>query len=215
MEEVVNKARRNVLEMFQGLKPVLGESRVMLADFDVIIIPAGAMVENLFNIGELLGEQAAKQIGYIYGRGTGKVFCELVARYFKLDEPLLKGTHGPLVFIASGMGFVDRLRVDVNIAEGRFSLLWESPNSIFARYYLEHRPAGIKPPVCEFFAGFSAGWWEAASGIELQARELWCAAEGKPACRFIISTPKELYRETINPENLKPTEEYQVSRLRF
>ena len=135
-------------------------------------------METILRITQVLGEGGANLVAYPYGKGIGETICKLVSEYLKLEELMLQGTHGPFVFMASGLGFVDRLRPDINLDERRFFILWESPNSIFAEYYKKHKPSGVKPPVCGFFAGYSAGWWQAPTGLELDSREIRCAAEG-------------------------------------
>ena len=214
MEELASFAKRNISSLFNEIRIEKEEARVWLSDIPVTIMPIDSIVRSLFTTARILGEEGAKLVTYEIGKETGFLMALQVVNKFNLVNNVVERIlHGPLLFEASGLGHVNLLKLN---AEEDFLILWESPNSVFAEAYIRKGIKEVTPPLCNFYAGYSAGWCEACVNIPLEAREVWCRAEeGRDSCRFVISHPQKLYEHMKNPENLKPSTEYSLVRVRF
>lgn len=64
----------------------------------------------------------------------------------------------------------------------------------FAELFLSQKRDARDRPVDALVTGALAGMLSHASGVEMAACELACAACGQPSCRFVIALPKRLER---------------------
>ena len=215
LEDFIKLARENVIKMFDEFKAERGDARLLIAGHPVTIVPTDGIVEMLFTSAKTFGDMGARVFTYLIGKGMGYKMAQHLISRFNLKDPMERIIHGALFFEAAGLGLVDLLKID--LTNGEPFILWESPNSVFAEAPLNESNEEVKPPLCYFCAGYSAGWCEASMGIRLDAGEVWCKAEKeREACRFIICKSEKLYREEINQENLKPATEYRdVIKLRI
>ena len=213
MEEIVKKAVENITDFMASIDLMLDQARIKIKERNILMMPAKSVISMMKSIAEITGERAARQVTYRFGKSAGIEIAKAVFEIYDLKDKLARIIHGSVIFAASGVGFVDILTF--KLENDYFESLWECPNSVFVDEFIKGKIEGFNPPVCEFLAGYSAGWIQESTGIQLDAVEIWCRAQGKDKCRFIIAPPKDLYTAKTNPENLKPTFQYKVTEVRL
>ena len=213
MEDIVRRASENIRSLVSRLNVKLEDARVSIGGGNVLLLPAASAVRNIENVAMLLGDKAARKVTYLYGKSAAEETARILFEVLKIEDPLERIIHGPLIFSASGIGSADLLTFKFDGTY--FESLWECPNSVFVEEYMRGKFKMLKPPLCDFLAGYSAGWIQSATGIKLDTIEVWCRAQGKENCRFLVAPPAMLYKLKSLPENLKPSSEYQTVRVRF
>jgi hypothetical protein len=176
------------------------------------LVPTHVLARDLPNeVESLLGRPVAAvvmaRIGQLIGRAQAEAF--FADRGLETAEWRYRMVRGPMYFAWAGFGDVDLLLWDA-VTDQDFTILWESDNSFSAGEALND---GHRSRCCHMQAGYAAGWNSAATGLQLEAREIACRAEGVSHCRFILGPAEGFEDRLLDPRFHRPTREYDVMRI--
>lgn len=176
------------------------------------LVPTHVLAKDLPNeLEALLGRSAAAvvmaRIGRLIGHAQAEAF--FADNGAEGDEWLHRMIRGPMHFAWAGFGDVDLLMLDV-VSDQDFTILWESDNSFGAGEALSDGDRGRS---CHMQAGYAAGWNSAATGLQLEAREIACRAEGVSHCRFILAPADGFEDRLCEPRFHRPTRQYDAMRI--
>ena len=184
--QLLRAITQNVRAYFQRIDPRPQEGRCRISGVDYLLLRTEGLVSAAKEIGRLFGERMVRLALYTLAREMARLDARDLLSRFQVTDPLERILYGPLTFAFSGIGRVYLVRFDPEMKEG-WLLDWLSPDSVYVDY------AGPSPlPVCEFLAGYSAGWCSESLGVELATKEIYCRAQGRSHCRFLIARPSRL-----------------------
>jgi len=62
------------------------------------MIPASAITRTILYVAETVGEPAARQMSYQFGKVISKEMAKVVFEAYKIEDPMERLVHGPLTF---------------------------------------------------------------------------------------------------------------------
>jgi len=126
-------------------------------------------------------------IAFIAGRNDAISFHKTTG----VEDPVARLSAGPVHFSYAGWARVHIFGISRPEPDPSYRLCYDHPNSFEADAWCARVDAGEieapAHPVCAMSAGYSAGWCSESFGIPLEARELFCRAQGAPCCRFVMA----------------------------
>ena len=179
------KAQDYVSQFFgkESRDPTKGEIRIGGQRY--VLLSAISLPAIRKEVSKTLGEDTANMIIYNIGKACGMHDAKVYIKAMNVTDPMDKLSAGPIQFSYRGFAFVNLFPECRPSADENCFFIYDHPNS----FELEPLDGAEKPtkPVCNFNAGYSAGFVTTSFGIPVEAREIMCKAMGGKACRFVMA----------------------------
>lgn len=137
------------------------------------------------------GDEAAREFIYNTAREIGHSDSQSFAERMQVPVGPDRLAAGPIHFAHAGWALVDILPDSVPATDASYFLHYKHPNT-FESEVARKRGQRSSTCICDFSAGYSAGWCSAAFGIDVHGREIRCLARGDASCEFIMAPSDEL-----------------------
>ncbi len=158
-----------------------------------LLVRADSLSNAFFrSLEDSFGPDIAKRFMYQFAKTIGGNDAQYFEIKMNLTDAFEKFAAGPVHFSFSGWAFVEILPESVISSDENFCLIYNHPNTFESETYIERFGKSAKEPLCVFSAGYSTGWCSQAFGMELDAKEIMCIAQGDSYCRFIMAPPHRL-----------------------
>ena len=208
MERIIATAMKRVKDYFSRLGAEPSKGYIHLAGGLYLLVRTQGLAKVYVRFAKELGRAACNLLLYQLGYNIARDECRQVSSFYGIDSPLEKMVMGPLFFAYIGWGTVEILKANFVQSED-FVLLWEAPQSSYAKTYKEEL-GEAEHPVCYMLAGYSAGWCSEAFNLPLETREIFCSAAGSERCRFLTAHQTKI-RELLEEDWIhKPRSEFKA-----
>ncbi len=180
-------------ELASRLRFSYDHGRIWLGETRMILLHSAAMASLRKELIDSLGTERARGVLTRTGYASGARDAELARRLYPnaSDSDLLG--MGPQLHTLEGIVTARTVRLDINIAEGRFYGEWLWDNSFEADL---HRDIfGLETePACWMQTGYAFGYSSTVMGRPILYKETECRACGAHACR-IVGKPAEEWED--------------------
>ena len=199
-EKLFLKAEQSMETFFTGVerKPETGTltisgERYILARAATFSVELRKLLERQY------GRIAAEKLSYNLGRAAGIKDAEFFMEKLGLQPGPEALSAGPVHFAYVGWASVDIFPESNPTTDENFYLIYDHPYAFEAEAY---KREGIVTdrPVCLMNAGYSSGWCQTAFGIELEAREISCRANGDDQCIFVMAHRSKIHEKVIQAQ---------------
>lgn len=189
---VFAEAERRVGEFFAGMERDPSKGIINIAGDRYILVRGDSIFTALrekmtADFGSAVAEAFLYDLAKTVGRGDARRFSEKLG----LSDPIHKLSAGPVHFSHTGWAFVEILPESRPSPDQDYLLVYDHPNTFESASYAARGKKSDRP-VCLFSAGYSAGWCSHSFGLELDAREVACIAQGDARCRFVMAPSRRL-----------------------
>ena len=176
-------------ELASRLRFSYDHGRIWLGETRMILLHSAAMAALRKELFDSLGSERARGVLMRTGYASGARDAELARKlYPNVSDPDLLGL-GPQLHTLEGIVTARTVRLDIDIAAGRFYGEWLWDNSFEAD--LHRDMFGLDPePSCWMQTGYAFGYSSTVMGRSIVYKEVECRACGADACR-IIGKPAE------------------------
>lgn len=137
------------------------------------------------------GDELASKIRYRLAKSLGSRDAKHYLQRLDVADPMMRVALGPVHFAFVGWASVEMLPESQVQSDEDCLLLYRHGSSFEADAYLNSGRA-VEETVCCMNAGYSAGWVQAAVGVEMDATEVTCRARGDQHCSFVMAHPGKL-----------------------
>lgn len=186
------KADEYVFSLFKEFEQNPEKGTIRVGGERYILIRGESLFAALFDqLENVFGGDQAQEFIYNMARVIGKSDCKAFAKNRNVVAPPEKLSAGPVHFAYSGWAFVNIFNSSRPAPDDTYFLHYEHPNTFESEIY-KAKGRKAEKPVCQFSAGYSAGWCSEAFGIEVHAREIKCIAAGDDRCEFIMAPFEKL-----------------------
>lgn len=168
----------------RGIIEIAGDRYILVRGESIFSVLREKMTADF---GPAVAESFLYDLAKTIGRGDARKFSEKMG----LSDPIHKLSAGPVHFSHTGWAFVDILPESRPSPDDEYLLVYDHPNTFESANYSGGRKKSDQP-VCLFSAGYSAGWCSHSFGLELDAREVRCIAQGDKQCRFVMAPSRRL-----------------------
>jgi hypothetical protein len=211
ISQLLGSATREMREYQASLRRDPKHALISVGGLRHALIPTCVLARDLPReldavVGQHAGRMVMSQVGRVIGRAQAEAF--FADRGSVADEATFRVLCGPMYLAWAGYGDVDILLWETS--DDHFAILWESDNSFSA---CEALSEGDRGRSCHMQAGYAAGWCEAATGLQLETREIACRAEGVSHCRFLIGQASGFEEQILDPHFHRATSTYSVMRF--
>jgi transcriptional regulator with GAF, ATPase, and Fis domain len=183
----------NLDELASRLRFSFDNGQIWLGETRMILLHSAAMASLRKELVDSLGTERARGVLTRTGYASGARDAELARKlYPNASDADLLGM-GPQLHTLEGIVTVRTVRLDIDVAEGRFygEFLWD--NSFEAD--LHHELFGVDTaPVCWMQTGYACGYTCTVMGRRIVYKETECRASGAHACR-IVGKPVEEWED--------------------
>ncbi len=180
----------DIADLRERLRFSPSDGRIWLDDQRMVLIHVGALSAMRRELIDGLGLARARalltRMGYQSGARDG-----LLARRVRRDRPELDAfMTGPQLHALEGMVAVDPVRVEADIAGGRYygEFVWRDSSEAEAHLSV-YGPSSA--PVCWNQIGYASGYTSTFFGQPILYREIECRGMGHSQCRIIGRTAAE------------------------
>jgi predicted hydrocarbon binding protein len=154
------------------------QGRLTLMGVRSVITPEGSLLGIMEAANDILGERGTWIIMYRAGYNTALEFSRTMMEVHQLNPNQVALAYSDFAHLR-GWGFYELIEMGFTQGHGRIHV----HNSIFADYFLNQ--GGSERPVCGFITGALAGVTHAVSGVQVRAKEIYCAAMGAEHCEMV------------------------------
>jgi transcriptional regulator with GAF, ATPase, and Fis domain len=183
----------NLEELTSRLRFSFDNGHIWLGETRMILLHSAAMAALRKELVDSLGAERARGVLLRTGFASGVRDAELARKLYPnaSDSDVLG--MGPLLHTLEGIVTVRTVRLDIDVAEGRFygEFLWD--NSFEADLHLEQFGVDIGPS-CWMQTGYACGYSSTVMGRRIMYKEIECRASGAEACR-IVGKPVEEWED--------------------
>jgi len=148
---------------------------------------------------EQYGRLAAEKLSYNLGRAAGIKDAEFFMKKLDLEKGPAALSAGPVHFAFVGWAYVDIFPESKPSLDENYYLIYDHPYSFEAQAY-QNEGIVTDRPVCLMNAGYSSGWCQTAFGVELEAREITCRANGDNQCIFVMGHQSKIHDYVLNAQ---------------
>lgn len=134
---------------------------------------------------ESIGAELASSLLVRFGYRCGSGDHQALASMFTWDSEADELAAGPAMHMWEGIVKVERVRVDVDRARGRFHIVSNWKRSFEAEIHASQYGLA-KTPQCHTLAGYASGWGSSFLKSDVIAIEQQCAAAGAPFCTIEV-----------------------------
>lgn len=200
LEPLFMQAEQSMQQFFSGEKSSPETGTLTISGERYILARAATFsVELRKLLEEQYGRIAAEKLAYSLGRAAGIKDAEFFMKKLGLEPGPAALSAGPVHFAFVGWASVDIFPNSNPTTDENYYLIYDHPYSFEAEAY---QSEGIETdrPVCLMNAGYSSGWCQTAFGIELEAREITCRANGDDQCIFVMGHHSKIYEYVIDAQ---------------
>jgi predicted hydrocarbon binding protein len=185
-----------VAKLFEQVVRQPGEGTIHIGEDRYVFMRCESLYLTWFDaMAETFGAEHARQFIYNTARELGRSDSLAFSERLGLTDPVAKLACGPVHFAHAGWALVEIHEDSAPAPDDSYFLHYDHPNTFESEVALEK---GRKSDscVCDFSAGYSAGWCSSAFGLEVHGREVRCLVKGDDRCEFIMAPAEKLDEHT-------------------
>ncbi len=202
-KDLFKEAEDKVAKYFDLLEWDPSTGRILIGGERYILVRASAMrlgfpeaIASMLELDGGLNNPYVIKLIYQLAKSLGRSDAKKFHLSMGLDDPIEKLSTGPVHFAYTGWAKVSIKPESNPTPDENYFLIYTHPQSFEADSYILTRGENSHLPICVMNAGYSSGWCSESFGIELEARELTCRAQGDKECLFIM-TPVDQLEEKV------------------